>query len=616
MSDGQDMFREIDLAILHQQTEQAEQALARLKKSGASPALLVREGQVRHLRGDGRSALVCFNTALSLDPGLAIAYLAMGRLYTDAGKPDMAMGAIKKSLGIDSDNPMAWYSAGLLHARRGDMSAATECFARADDLSPGCIVYVEALVHSLLLLGRYAKAEALCASFAGEFNYKLRFHFADALYFQEKFQEAHDQYALTIGSPLGDKAEVRMAHCQVQLGALADAASSLDEAIGRGSSELAELMRLRASIHVFEGDRESAVTLLEKVIELFPDHVYAWLTLFETRPRLATTLGTKALESLYSGSDDNVRRAAAFALAIAAEENGDLAGQMDYLEEGNRLAALRFPYSASRASCQFDEVREEYSALMTTEQDRTSQLFRPVFVLGLPRSGTTLMEQIISSHSRVQATGESMALSEAFRRHSWKAILAERTPEMIHAARQAYRAFQLVDDPGKSYYVDKNISLYRYVGLLKEMFPDALFISLNRHPLDLMLGAWKRLFMLGNGFTYTITGLAHEIRLYKDYLDHWSGVAGIDIMRVDYEELASRPDIWIPRIAEHCDLEWEAGMMSPASNSRAVLTASAVQVREGIHRNAVDRWRRYGNLLEPFAKALRDEGVAIPGYDA
>lgn len=616
MNDNQDALREFDLAILERQPARAEQALAHLKKHGASPSLLVREGQVRHLHGDARGALVCFNSALSLAPRLAVAYLAMGRLYADAGKPDQAMRAIRQSLDMDSTSPVAWYSAGILYVRQGDMNVATECFAKASALWPGCTIFVEALVHGLLLLGRYATAESLCESFEGDVTHKLHFHYADALYFQEKFRAAYDQYSLTVESPLGVKAVVRMCHCLVQLGALAEAVASIDRAIEQGSPEVAELMRLRASIYLFEGDSASAVTLLEKTIKRSPKHVYAWLTLFEIRPHMAEILGTDQLESLYAEPDENVRRAAAFALAIAAEERGDLAGQMRYLEEGNRLAARRFPYSVSAARRQFDEVTKAYSSGLAACHELAQQSFRPVFVLGLPRSGTTLVEQIVSAHSRVQATGESMALSEVFRCHTPKTIVTQRTPEIINEAREIYRAFQLVDDQVKTHYVDKNISLYKYVGLLKEMFPDAVFLALNRHPLDLMIGAWKRLFMSGNGFTYTVGSLAHEIRLYRDYIDYWSGVAGVDVMRVEYEELVSCPEIWIPALAEHCGLGWEEAMMSPASNSRAVLTASAAQVREGIHSNAVNRWRRYGNLLDPFVQALRHHGVSIPGYDA
>src|SRR5690606_2406876 len=151
----------------------------------------------------------------------------------------------------------------------------------------------------------------------------------------------------------------------------------------------------------------------------------------------------------------------------------------------------------SAARREFETTRQVYSAPVLTGHLHTAQSFRPVFVLGLPRSGTTLTEQIISSHSRVQSTGESMALSEVFRRFGWKAILTERTPTIVDDARNVYSSCQLVDDHSKTHYVDKNISLYRYVGLLREMFPDAVFVALNRHPLDLMLGAWKRLFMLG-----------------------------------------------------------------------------------------------------------------------
>src|SRR5690606_10606068 len=125
---------------------------------------------------DGRGALLCFNSALSLDPGLAVAYRGMASLYADAGKHDLAMRSIRKSLGIDSACPAAWHTAGLLYARRGDIAEASECFAKADEICPGYTIHVEARVHCSLLLGRYAQAEALCRAFSGEFTDKLHFH--------------------------------------------------------------------------------------------------------------------------------------------------------------------------------------------------------------------------------------------------------------------------------------------------------------------------------------------------------------------------------------------------------------------------------------------------------
>src|SRR5690606_25455286 len=147
-----------------------------------------------------------------------------------------------------------------------------------------------------------------------------------------------------------------------------------------------------------------------------------------------------------------------------------------------------------------------------------------------------------------------LGLSLAMRRVGLDRILDRDDDSWVAEVGGTYQSFQIEQCPEARFFTDKNISLYKFVGVLKMVFPGAVFVALDRQPLDTMVGAWKRHFGVGNHFSYSIPGLAHAVRVYQDELDHWTNVCGVNILRLSYESLVRAPDEWIPRLAHHCGI--------------------------------------------------------------
>ncbi len=243
----------------------------------------------------------------------------------------------------------------------------------------------------------------------------------------------------------------------------------------------------------------------------------------------------------------------------------------------------------------------------------------PVFVVGLPRTGTTLVDRVLSSHSAVCSVGETQYLPMTIRELS--AIESDRkmTPAMIRAA--AALPIETIGDGylrmlgfrlgGEQYVVDKLPFNVLYLGFIAKVFPHARLVLMRRHPMDACFAMYKQVFTGAYKFSYTQEGLGRFYVAYRRLLDHWDRLLGDRIVTMDYETLVARPEAEIRRLLEALDLDFEPACLSFDANASATATASAVQVREGIHDRSVGRWRRYTRQLEPLCRHLAQAGIEI-----
>ena len=242
----------------------------------------------------------------------------------------------------------------------------------------------------------------------------------------------------------------------------------------------------------------------------------------------------------------------------------------------------------------------------------------PVFVVGLPRTGTTLTERIIASHSRVQGVGETQYMQMVIRRES--GIVSERkmTPEMVRAAaaidirviRNGYMDlldFKLGDQP---VFVDKLPFNIFYLGFIAKAFPNAKIVHVRRNPMDSCFAMYKQVFTWAYKFSYTLDGLARFYPAYVRLIDHWRSTLGDRLIEVEYESLVAEQEDQTRHLLRALELEFERACLEFNTNESATLTASAVQVREKIHSRSVGRWKNVAPQLEPLRIALEAAGIA------
>jgi hypothetical protein len=236
-----------------------------------------------------------------------------------------------------------------------------------------------------------------------------------------------------------------------------------------------------------------------------------------------------------------------------------------------------------------------------------------IFVLGLPRSGTTLVDRIISSHSQVESLGEIedftralVRLSEEARRRGGTGRPADLDPAALG---KAY--IDSVEGYGraKPKFVDKALGNFNCIGLIARSLPNARIVHLRRHPLDAGYALYKNLFGAGAPYSYDLRDIAAYQLAHRRMMDHWRAVLPGVILDVDYEALVSDQEAVSRQVIAHCGLDWEDACLSFFENAAPAATASAAQVRQPIHARSVGLWRRYQKELEPLAAALAAGGV-------
>jgi hypothetical protein len=239
----------------------------------------------------------------------------------------------------------------------------------------------------------------------------------------------------------------------------------------------------------------------------------------------------------------------------------------------------------------------------------------PIFIVGLPRSGSTLLEQILASHSQVEGTGELPDIPSIGRGlisrpnpgggQAYPEPVAVLDRDEIDALAARYLSQTQMHRPlGKPHFVDKMLSNFVHIGLIHLMFPNAAIIDMRRHPLGCGFSCYKQIFARGLGFTYDLSEIGRYYRDYALLMEHFDAVLPKRVHRVHYEQLVADPEGEIRRVLDYCRLPFENGCVRFYDNRRVVQTISSEQVRRPIYSEGVDQWRHYEPWLGPLKDAL------------
>jgi tetratricopeptide (TPR) repeat protein len=243
----------------------------------------------------------------------------------------------------------------------------------------------------------------------------------------------------------------------------------------------------------------------------------------------------------------------------------------------------------------------------------------PIFIVGLPRTGTTLTERILASHSQVASLGETQFLQMTLRRVSGVKSTDDMNPAMIEAAaRQDIRsiadgymgavAYRLADE---RLFIDKLPFNFLYLAFIAKAWPDAGLVYLRRHPLDSCFAMYKQVFTWAYKFSYTLEGLARYYIAHDRLLRHWRQLLGERLIEVEYESLVTDQESQTRRLLARLGVEFEPACLEFESNASASATASSVQVREKIHSRSVNRWKHFEAQLQPLVSRLKNAGIAV-----
>jgi tetratricopeptide (TPR) repeat protein len=573
-----------------------------LAEAPAHHDALLRLGLIRIQTQQLDDAAGLFRRAIEAEPSSVRGLLWLGAALGDLDRHEEGLTCYQKALSINPDNAVAHWGLGATLRKCGRLEEAMPHFERAIAIKPDF-------------------AAAHCA-------------LADVLYELGFLNDAVTHYETAVAlQPLHYEATNNLANVLQKLGRFDEAIVLYERALDVSSASADIYCNLGLALEVL-GRIEDAAEAYEKALQLAPGNVEAHCRLANLRrftgddPRLA------ALENLagdMATRDIEDQMLLHFALGKACCDLGQHERSFHHWCEGNALKRARLVYDEQENLGLFERIRATFtSELMQRRGGGGCPSDVPVFVVGMPRSGTTLVEQILASHSKVYGAGEIETLSHAVERVRSRNGIAAEFPEMIPPSPP-----EALRDLGADYValtgsatrsagaqieriVDKRLANFKLVGLIHLALPNARIIHVRRDPVDTCFSCFSLVFSYDNQpFTYDLGELGRYYRAYAKLMEHWRSLLPPGVMlEVQYEDLVADLEGQARAIVGYCGLEWEEACLSFHENRRPVRTASLLQVRRPIYRTSVGRWRPYASFLRPLTEALSapdDAGAASAG---
>ena len=529
--------------------------------------------------------------ALRIAPDHAEANNNLGAVLQRLGRDGVAH--FEKALRINPEFPDALNNLGTAMLARGNPEAGAEFCGKAVRLRPVFPEGHNSLGNALVRLGKHQEAIQ---------------HYQTAISQHPGFAEAYNNQGSALDS----------------LGDLSGAVSCFEKAAvldGRYADPHANL----GMIHTRYGRLDEARRAFERAVELAPDNAKFLVYLAELK-RFApddphVPIMERMAEDPAVGDDGKV--GLHFALSKACMDFQDHARAARHMVQGNAIRRRQISYDEKASLEELSRIRELFTPDLMQRHARSGHPSdAPVFIVGMPRSGTTLIEQVLASHEAVFGADELPHLADGVQRLPGLMGSELPYPEFVPVMTQDWLA-RLGGDylgavkalaPAAARITDKMPANFRFVGLIHLAFPNARIIHARRDPIDNCLSCYSILFTEGQAFTYDLGELG---RLYKGYarlMRHWHDVLPAGVMiDVQYEDLVGNFESEARRIVAHCGLDWSPACLEFHKTSRAVRTASATQVRQPLYATAVGRWRPYAQMLQPLLDEL---GVGSPDPDS
>lgn len=558
--------------------------------------------------GETEAGIISLQRAVALRPEFAAAIAQLARALNAAGRAAEAIPHYQWLLARDARDAILDEYAALL-AGLGRYEDSANCYRGLLARLPGSGRLHANLGHVLHCLGDFRAAIEHCRR-AVELEPRLpeaHLHLGNALLALNALYEADGAYRAGL-EVAPDHAALHIAHAMAEraVGRLAEAEASARRALAL-RPDAADTFALLGSLAIDHGRFDAAEELLRKALAIDP-------LLPEALASLATLRKMSAADAPWR---DTAERVLARGLAVAHAINLHHALGKYYDDVDDREAAFRH-HQLGNTLARRSRLRYD-GAEMTRRVTRTLAAFDrnalaalgscgvasdlPVFVVGMPRSGTSLTEQILASHPQVHGAGE--LLYWIFAADAERAATPEQRAATIAELGRAYMKGLATQAPDAARVVDKLPVNFRHVGLIHAALPGARFIHLERSALDTCLSIYFQGFSAAHPYATDFGDLAHYYHEYRRLIAHWRAVLPPrTLLEVRYEDLVDDPEGWSRRMLAHIGLPWDPRCLEFHRTDRPVLTASHWQVRQPISKGSVGRWRRYERFIGPLREAL------------
>ncbi len=611
----------------------------------------------RYLKRPDKAAAL-LKTLKTVSPDFGRAFQEEGHLARDAGKQDQALSAYAQAVRANPGLEASWRGQEQILRAMGRDAEAAQAKVQAERLAalPRELLAATNFLHE----GKLLKAENLCRRFlqnnpkhvegmrlladvgarmgalddanfllesAIAFepdNIQLRLDYIQLLRKRQKFEAALEQAkALYDRNPENPLFQSHYAIESLQTGDFEKALALFDKVLETLPNDPATLTSRGHALKTW-GRRDDAIRSYRAAFAAKPDQGDAYYGLANLKTYKFTDDEVAAMRAEEARSDISYqdRYHLCFALGKAFEDRDDIETAFAYYARGNELKRLKSAYRT-------EDMDKEFRAQMEV---CTRELFKartgagfdaidPIFIVGLPRAGSTLLEQILASHSQVDGTLELpniLSLSQSLRGRrrvagasAYPKVLEELPMEKFAEMGKAYIEETRIHRAGAPFFIDKMPNNFRHIGLIHLILPDAKIIDARREPMACCFSGFKQLFAEGQEFTYGLEEIGRYYRGYVELMRHWDEALPGRILRVQHEDVLDDLEGQVRRMLAYCGLPFEGACLDFHKTDRSVRTASSEQVRQPINKSGVDQWRRFEPYLDPLKTAL---GPALTEY--
>lgn len=583
-------------------------------------------GQIHARRGENEQAVQAFATSITLDPTSPDTHMKLGMALMRLGRAEEAKKAIDESKRLNPNRELISKAAEF--EGDGDIASAEKIYRKILRRDPDNVEALRLLAVVALSKYQYRDAEVFlqrAVDCAPEFI-RARADLISVQLERDRFDEGLKNAELLLRFD-SQQAEsyLLLASAFASAGRHADSIETYEKALdlmpGHGGA-LTGLGNMLKTV----GRYEHAVDAYKACIAENPDYAEAYWSLANLKTFRFVDGEVLKMEKLLQKENLPADSFAQLcnALGLEHENRNEYEKAFSFFERGN---------SVRRQSERYDPVATEdfndrsidvfNSNFIAKHSSSGDQNDAPIFIVGLPRSGSTLIEQILASHSQVEGTHELSDLGRLSQGTLKNFNELEQFPDVLRKIElkelaefgQRYISRTRKYRAGKAHFIDKNPNNFVYIGFLKLILPNAKIIDARRHPLDSCLGSYKQLFARGQPFTYDMMELGEYYLQYARLMQHWHAVLPGFVLEVRYEDVVSNLEFEVRRILDFCDLPWEEGCLRFHETDRAVKTASSEQVRQPIYSSSVNLWRNYEKHLDELIEVLQPELQKLPESD-
>ena len=603
------------------------------------------------------------NNAMTLFPEFARPHVVRGELRLTQGRPDQAADDFRRAIELGDEDPNTRIKLSRALAMQGDREAASSAAQASLELDPMRQRLAEAF--RLQNTGKEAEAEKtyrdvlkddpnnvdalrLLASLATS----TRRHKDAEILLKRALELAPDfgraMADLVINLVEQDRANEAIEYADQLLKIAADNPNSFlvagnacsadgryEEAVGhyrqvleKSPDHVGALSGLAHNLKTI-GEQDEAIEVYRRALKANPYFVDTYWNLANLKTFRFTDDEVDEMERLLNHPEipDESQVFLLNALGFAYEGRKDYTAAFNNFARGNAIKRRLEYYDSVNTEFLFDRIIEIFdTARLATQPEADDRSAVPIFIVGLPRSGSTLLEQILASHSKVEGTHELSELARIISdiprikrspndQQMFPESVSDAPPELFPVLGSEYLQRTQKYRSGSPYFTDKNPNNFSNVGLIHLSLPNAVIIDARRHPLDSCLGSFKQLFAKGQNFSYDLEDIGEYYLQYVRLMDHWQSVLPGKVLEVHYEDVVADLDTQVRRILDHCGLPFEEECLRFHETSRAVKTASSEQVRKPIYSSSVNLWRNYETHVEPLIEVLEPVLQDLPASD-